>query len=45
MPKACAVNLDHVQTVSKGRVEGLLTTLSSPRMQMLRQSLLFAQVC
>ena len=42
MPKACAVNLDHVQTVSKGKVEGLITTLSNLRMEMLRQSLHFA---
>jgi mRNA interferase MazF len=42
MSRACAVNLDHVQTVSKGKVEGLITQLSSHQMEELRQSLLFA---
>lgn len=42
MPKACAVNLDHVQTVSKGNVEGLITRLSARQTELLRQSLLFA---
>ena len=27
MPRPCAVNLDHVQTVSRGKVGALLTTL------------------
>ena len=42
MPRDCAVNLDHVQTVSKGNVEGLITKLSSQQMEELHQSLLFA---
>jgi mRNA interferase MazF len=42
MPRTCAVNLDHVQTVSKGKVEGLITKLSSQQMEELRPSLLFA---
>ena len=42
MPKDCAVNLDHVQTVSKGKIGPLITTLSSIRMSELRSALLFA---
>jgi mRNA interferase MazF len=42
MPRDCAINLDHIQTVSKGRVGGMITTLSSEKMAQLRQALLFA---
>ena len=41
MPKDCAVNLDHIQTVSKGKIGPLITTLSSARMSELRSALLF----
>jgi mRNA interferase MazF len=42
MVRTCAVNLDHLQTVSKGRVGALLTTLSVARMREVRAALLFA---
>ena len=42
MPGDCAINLDHVQTVSKGRVGTLITTLSADKMVQIRQALLFA---
>jgi mRNA interferase MazF len=42
MPKDCAVNLDHLQTVSKGKIGPLITTLSSIKMSELRSALLFA---
>ena len=42
MPRECAVNLDHIQTVSKGRVGSLITTLRASKMQEIRSSLLFA---
>jgi mRNA interferase MazF len=42
MPQDCAVNLDHIQTVSKGKVGPLITTLSSRKLQEVRASLLFA---
>jgi mRNA interferase MazF len=42
MPKDCVVNLDHVQTVSKGKIGPLITTLSSTKMSELRSALLFA---
>jgi mRNA interferase MazF len=42
MPQECAVNLDHIQTVSKGKIGPLITTLSSTKMAELRSALLFA---
>ena len=42
MPRDCAVNLDHVQTVAKGRLEGLVTTLKPRRLAEIRTALLFA---
>jgi mRNA interferase MazF len=42
MPRDCAVNLDHVQTVSKGKIGSLITTLSTVKMQQVRSSLMFA---
>jgi mRNA interferase MazF len=42
MPQDCAVNLDHIQTVSKGKIGPLITTLSSTKMTELRSALLFA---
>jgi mRNA interferase MazF len=42
MPKDCAVNLDHIQTVSKGKIGPLIATLSSIKMPELRSAMLFA---
>ena len=42
MSRDCAVNLDHLQTVAKGKIGALITTLSASKMQQLRSSLLFA---
>jgi mRNA interferase MazF len=42
MPTDCAVNLDHLQTVSKGKIGSLITTLNTSKMQQMRPSLLFA---
>ena len=42
MSKDCAVNLDHLQTVSKGKIGALITTLSFPKLQQVRSSLIFA---
>lgn len=42
MPQACAVNLDHIQTVSKGKIGALITTLTTERMAQVRQALRFA---
>jgi mRNA interferase MazF len=42
MPQDCAVNLDHIQTVSSGRIGPLVTKLSAGKMFLLRAALLFA---
>ena len=42
MPRDCAINLDHLQTVSKGRLGSLITTLAPERMGEVRSALLFA---
>lgn len=42
LPQECAINLDHVQTVSKGRLGALITTLRDEKMRALREGLLFA---
>jgi len=42
LPEPCAVNLDHVQTVARGRIGGLVTTLPPRRMAEVRDALLFA---
>lgn len=42
MPGDCAVNLDHVQTVSRGKIGLLITTLSPRKLVEIRRSLLFA---
>jgi len=42
MIRDCAVNLDHIQTVSKGKIGSLITTLSLTKILELRAALLFA---
>ncbi len=42
MPRDCAVNFDHLQTVSKGKIGSLIATLSSSKMQQMRSGLFFA---
>jgi mRNA interferase MazF len=42
MPRDCAVNFDHLQTVSKGKIGSLIASLSSTKMQQMRPCLLFA---
>jgi mRNA interferase MazF len=42
MPRDCAVNFDHLQTVSKGKIGSLVTTLTASKMQQMRPGLLFA---
>jgi len=42
MPRDCAVNFDHLQTVSKGKIGSLIATLSSNKMQQMRAGVLFA---
>jgi len=42
MPRDCAINLDHVQTVSKTRLGAVITTLGPKRMLEIRSALLFS---
>ena len=42
LPNQCAVNLDHVQTVSRGRIGPLIATISDAKMGAVRRALLFA---
>ena len=42
MPKNCAVNFDHIQTVSKDKIGSLLTTLSTDKLEQVRDAILFA---
>ena len=41
-PRSSAINLDHVQTVARGKIEGLITTLAPSKMREIRTALLFA---
>ncbi len=42
MPRACAVNCDHIQTVAKGRLGSRITTLSEEKMSDVAKSIGFA---
>ncbi len=42
MPRACAVNCDHMQTVSKAKIGSMLTALSAARMREIRNAVVFA---
>ena len=40
--RECAVNLDHVQTVSRGKIGSLISVLPPDKMEAVRVALLFA---
>ena len=42
MPRECVINLDHIQTVAKGKIGSLITILSDEKMNQVKKSLLFA---
>ena len=42
MPRDCAVNCDHLQTVSKGKIGSLLTSLPSAKMADVGRAIRFA---
>jgi mRNA interferase MazF len=42
VPQDSAINLDHIQTVSKARLGGLITTVGSSTMNEVRKALTFA---
>jgi mRNA interferase MazF len=42
VPRRCAINLDHLHTVSRDRLGGLVAALPAARMVEVRDALLFA---
>ena len=42
LPAECAINLDHVQTVTKQKLGGLIATLDENKMKSVRRALMFA---
>jgi mRNA interferase MazF len=42
VPKTCAINLDHLQTVAKAKIGPLITPLTDQRMDKIKAALLFA---
>jgi len=42
MLKDCAINFDHIQTVPKGKIGSLITTLSTDRLGQVREAIQFA---
>ena len=42
MTKDCAINFDHIQTVSKGKMGSLITTLSTDKLEQVRAAIEFA---
>ena len=42
MPQDCAINCDHLQTVSKNRLGALVTTLSATKMREVSSAVAFA---
>ena len=42
VPKTCAINLDHLQTVAKAKLGPFITTLADQHMDKVKAALLFA---
>jgi mRNA interferase MazF len=42
MPMDYAVNLDHIQTVSKGKIGPVITTISSDKLEKVAEAIRFA---
>lgn len=42
MIKECAINCDHIQTVSKGKIGALITTLNQAKLDLVKQAIVFA---
>ena len=42
MKKECAINCDHIQTVSKSKIGALIATISQEKLEELRKAILFA---
>ncbi len=42
MIKECAINFDHIQTVSKGKIGSLISTLSADKLEKVSEAIQFA---
>jgi mRNA interferase MazF len=42
MPRDCAINFDHIQTVSKRNIGSLITQLSTAKSKQVREAIAFA---
>ena len=42
MQKDCAINFDHIQTVSKEKIGSLITMLSPEKLKQVREAILFS---
>jgi mRNA interferase MazF len=42
MPRVCAINFDHIQTVQKGKLGSLITTLSEKKLHEVDKAVCFA---
>lgn len=42
MPKVCAINFDHIQTVQKNKLGSLITRLPMDKMQAVKEAVIFA---
>ena len=42
MRRDCAINFDHIQTVSKAKIGSLITTLSEQKLRDVREAITFA---
>ncbi len=42
MTKNCAINFDHIQTVSKGKIGSLITTLPTDKLEQVSTAIQFA---
>ncbi len=42
MPRACAINFDHIQTVAKGKIGSLVTTLPADKKAGVTKAISFA---
>ena len=42
MIKDCAINFDHIQTISKGKIGSLITTLPTDKLKKVREAIQFA---
>ena len=42
MAKDCAINFDHIQTISRGKIGSLITTLSADKLEKVSEAIQFS---